>query len=99
MKKHHEKLEKLDPKVKRVIKTNGLLQNIMETIFWRDDGESTAPAKNGKQAEQILTAGSVCDEFVAKVPGNEQNESDGGLQPARIPFLAETANEESTEAA
>lgn len=99
MKKHHEKLEKLDPKVKRVIKTNGLLQNIMETIFWRDDGESTAPVKNGKQAEQILTAGLVCDEFVAKIPGNEQNESDGGLQPARIPFLAETANEESTEAA
>ena len=38
MKKHQEKLEKLDPKVKKVIKMNGLLQNILGTVlnFCRD---------------------------------------------------------------
>ena len=93
MRKHHEKLERLDPKVKKVIKTNGLLQNIVETIFWRDSGESIVLAKNEKPAEQGLTAGPVCEEVVAKVSDEKQNESDGDSQSARLPFLVGTAGE------
>jgi hypothetical protein len=46
MKKHQEKLEKLDPKVKKVIKMNGLLQNILGTAlnFCRDCGNSIKAA-------------------------------------------------------
>lgn len=46
IKQHHEKLEKLDPKVKKVIKAKGLLQNIADTIshFWFGNGESAKAA-------------------------------------------------------
>ena len=46
------------------------------------------PAKKCKPAERGLTAGSVCDEFVAEATNEEKNEPDGSPQPARLHFLA-----------
>lgn len=97
MQKHHEKLEKLDPNVKKVIKTDGLLQNIVETIlnFGPDDEESAAPATSENLTESKLIAGLVCDEFEFTSLYEKLHEPDSSLQSISFPFLAGTASRES----
>ena len=52
---------------------------------------TAVPAKKRKRAERGVSAGSVCDKFIAIAADEEQNEPDGTPKPARFCFLAGTA--------
>jgi mono/diheme cytochrome c family protein len=50
--------------------------------------KSATPTRKQRIAERGLPVGSVCDEFIALAMDEEQNEPNGGPQPATLCFLA-----------